>query len=385
MVKLFDRILEIELPKNQSAFLWGARKTGKSTYLKNRFKNSVYIDFLKTDVLNEYLLRPSLLRERLLVNEKAQAFPVILDEVQKAPGILDEVHWLIENTRMNFILCGSSTRKLIKSQPNLLGGRAWRYEMFPLVWPEFDEYNLLQVLTKGLIPSHYNQSQYERSLKAYCNDYLREEVFNEGLTRNIPAFSRFFESLGYSHGEMTNYANIARDCGVDAKTVKEYYQILIDTLLGYFVLPFKRNQNRQVISKTPKFYLFDVGIAGYLTRKNLTELKGEQFGKAFEHLIFLEINAYRSLNDLDFSINYWRTKTGIEVDYILGDGETAIEVKGKSRIDNKDLKGLKAFAEEYSTNKLILVCNETVPRLVDNFLILPWKIFFEKLWAGEII
>lgn len=385
MEKKYKRVLKIELPPKQSAFLWGARKTGKSTYLKENFKESVYIDFLRTDLMHEYTVRPSTLRERLIANEQAKKFPVILDEVQKVPGILDEVHWLIENTEMNFILCGSSARKLIKNQSNLLGGRAWRYEMFPLVYPEVDDYNLLQALTRGLIPSHYTQTQYKKSLKAYCNDYLKEEVFNEGLTRNIPAFSRFFESLGYSHGEMTNYANIARECGVDAKTVKEYYQILIDTLLGYFVLPYKKNQSRQVITKTPKFYLFDVGIAGYLTKRHLTELRGEQFGKAFEHLIFLEINAYRSLNDLDFSINYWRTKTGIEVDFILGDAETAIEVKGKNRIDNKDLRGLKTFAEEYKSKKLIIVCNEKEPRRVDNILILPWKMFFEKLWSHKII
>lgn len=385
MDKKYKRVLKIELPPKQSAFLWGARKTGKSTYLKENFKESVYIDFLRTDLMHEYTVRPSTLRERLIANEQAKKFPVILDEVQKVPGILDEVHWLIENTEMNFILCGSSARKLIKNQSNLLGGRAWRYEMFPLVYPEVDDYNLLQALTRGLIPSHYTQTQYKKSLKAYCNDYLKEEVFNEGLTRNIPAFSRFFESLGYSHGEMTNYANIARECGVDAKTVKEYYQILIDTLLGYFVLPYKKNQSRQVITKTPKFYLFDVGIAGYLTKRHLTELRGEQFGKAFEHLIFLEINAYRSLNDLDFSINYWRTKTGIEVDFILGDAETAIEVKGKNRIDNKDLRGLKTFAEEYKSKKLIIVCNEKEPRRVDNILILPWKMFFEKLWSHKII
>lgn len=385
MDKNYKRVLKIELPQKQSAFLWGARKTGKSTYLKENFKESVYIDFLLTDLMYEYTIRPSTLRERLLVNEQAKKIPVILDEVHKVPGILDEVHWLIENTEMNFILCGSSARKLIKNQSNLLGGRAWRYEMFPLVYPEVDDYNLLQALTRGLIPSHYTQTQYKKSLKAYCNDYLKEEVFNEGLTRNIPAFSRFFESLGYSHGEMTNYANIARECGIDAKTVKEYYQILIDTLLGYFVLPYKKNQNRQVITKTPKFYLFDVGIAGYLTKRHLTELKGEQFGRAFEHLIFLEINAYRSLNDLDFPINYWRTKTGIEVDFILGDAETAIEVKGKNRIDNKDLRGLKTFAEEYKSKQLIIVCNENEPRKVDNILILPWKTFFEKLWANKII
>lgn len=181
--------------------------------------------------------------------------PVIIDEVQKVPQVLDEVHWLIENSAINFILCGSSARKLKRGQANLLGGRAWRFELFPLVSEEIENLNLLAALNSGLIPSHYQQSSYKRSLKGYVQDYLKEEVFNEGLTRNVPAFSRFFEAMGYSHGQLVNYANIARECGVSSKTVKEYYQILVDTLLGTFVLPFKKRQERQVISKTPKFYL----------------------------------------------------------------------------------------------------------------------------------
>ena len=260
------------LPPGQSAFLWGPRKTGKTTYLKDRFPQSLVFDFLKTDLFMEFSKRPALLREQLLAkDEKILKHPIILDEVQKIPQILDEVHWLIENKGLNFILCGSSARKLKRGGANLLGGRAWRFEMFPLVTPEIENVDLLRALNHGLLPQHYLQENYKKSLKAYLQDYLKEEVFSEGLTRNIPAFSRFFDAMGYSHDEITNYANIARDCGVDSKTVKEYYQILADTLLGTMVPPFKKRQSRHVIAKAAKFYLFDVGIAGALTNRNLRQ------------------------------------------------------------------------------------------------------------------
>ena len=179
-------------------------------------------------------------------------------------------------------------------------------------------------------PSHYLQGQnYRKSLKAYVQDYLKEEVFAEGLTRNIPAFSRFFDAFGYSHGELTNYTNIASDCGVDSKTVKEYFQILVDTLLAVRVDPFKMRQTRQIITKAPKYYFFDVGVAGYITKRYLEEEKGEQFGKAFEHFLLTEIIAYRSYNDLDFGINFWRTKSGLEVDFILGQGRSEERRVGK--------------------------------------------------------
>ena len=234
-MKNIKRILKIKLPKNQSAFLWGARKTGKTTYLKENFPDSIVYDFLKTDLFFEISKNPSLLRERLLAKEAPLLKePIILDEVQKVPQVLDEVHWLIENKDLRFVLCGSSARKLKRGHANLLGGRAWRYELFPLTSHEIGDIDLLRALNHGLIPLHYLQQREDckKSLEAYVQDYLREEVFAEGLTRNIPAFSRFFDAFGYSHGEITNYANIARDCGIDAKTVKEYYQILIDTLLA---------------------------------------------------------------------------------------------------------------------------------------------------------
>ena len=386
-MRTIRRILKIRLPRAQSAFLWGPRKTGKTTYLKGHFPDSLVYDFLKTDFFFDVSKNPALLRERLLAEDKAVLkHPIILDEVQKVPGVLDEVHWLIENKKLSFILCGSSARKLKRGHANLLGGRAWRFEMFPLTTAELGRINLLHALNHGFIPSHYLQGEeYKKSLKAYVQDYLREEVFAEGLTRNIPAFSRFFDAFAYSHGEITNYSNIARDCGVDAKTVKEYYQILVDTLLATRIEPFKKRQSRQVITKACKYYLFDVGIAGFLTRRHIEEEKGVEFGKAFEHFLAMELFAYRSYSGFDFDINFWRTKTGLEVDFILAKGEVAVEVKGSSRVDKNDLSGLNAFIEEYSPKRAIVVSCEKQKRVHGNIEIMPWTDFLNELWQGKIV
>jgi len=380
------RILNFELPSRQSAFLWGPRKTGKSTYLRKAFPNSLVYDFLRTDLFIEFSKNPSLLREQLLAQDSdVLNHPVILDEVQKVPQILDEVHWLIENRGLRFILCGSSARKLKRGKANLLGGRAWRYEMFPFVTAELGQVDLLRIMNRGMIPSHYLQEGHKKALKAYVQDYLKEEVFEEGLTRNIPAFSRFFDAMGYSHGELTNYANIARECGVDSKTVKEYYQILVDTLLGRMVEPFKRRQDRGVISRAAKFYLFDVGVAGAITKRHLGEDRGELFGKAFEHFIFMEIAAYNSYRELHYDINFWRTKSGLEVDFVLGGGQIAIEVKGSSRVDKRDLRPLRTFVEAYSPKKAFVVCNEMAERIVGQIRIVPYRKFLQDLWRGNVI
>ncbi len=383
--RTIDRYLKIELPEGQSSFLWGPRKTGKSTLLRTLFPESKVFDFLDTDLYFRFSKRPGLLAEELetLSSEQIRR-PVILDEVQKIPNILDEVHRLIENKGIQFILCGSSARKLKRGQANLLGGRAWRYELFPLVTAELQDWNLLDVLNKGMIPSHFLQADAKRSLQAYVQDYLKEEVFQEGLVRNIPSFARFFDSVGYSHGEMTNYLNISRDCGVDAKTVKEYYQILIDTLMGIMIDPFKKRQTRMVITRNPKFYLFDTGVAGIITKRRIEEERGELFGRALEHFILMEIVAFRSYHNLDFEITYWRTKTGLEVDFILGDGEIAIEVKGTGRVDVKDLSGIRAFTSELKPLKSIVVCNEPSERKTGDIYIMPYRKFLSALWGKEI-
>jgi len=386
MIQMLTRLQQIKLPKGQSAFLWGPRKTGKTTFMGTAFPDSLRYDLLKTDIFLEFVKRPFLLREQLLaLSSKQLEEPVIIDEVQKVPQLLDEIHWLIENKGLQFILCGSSARKLKRGKANLLGGRAWRYEMHPLVSAEVPDLDLLRALNHGMIPLHYMQADYRKSLQAYVRDYLKEEVFDEGLTRNIPAFSRFFDAMGYSHGELTNYANIARDCGVDAKTVKEYYQILVDTLLGTMIEPYKRRKDRNVIIRAGKFYLFDVGVAGAITHRRIPQEKGEQFGKAIEHFILMDLLAHRVYRELDYDVNFWRTKSGLEVDFILGHGEVAIEVKGTSRVDKADLRSLRAFIQEYHPASAFVVCNERTARLHEEIRILPWRDFLKMLWNGEVI
>lgn len=388
---MFKRLLDLQLPSGQSIFLWGARNTGKSTYLHQRYPQAIYYDLLQTDISHKLLVTPHLLREELqaMPSEKLHQ-PVIIDEVQKIPILLNEIHWLIENEKISFILCGSSARKLKRGAANLLGGRAWGFHFYPLVYKEIPDFDLLRALNHGLLPSHYLSNYPERSLRAYINNYLKEEIQAEGLVRNLAGFARFLDIVGFSHGEMLNYANIGRDCGIDAKTVKEYYQILVDTLIGYYVYPFTKKIKRDLIMTVPKFYLFDVGVANYLTRKKIVLLKGPEAGKAFEHYIFMEIQAYLGLNELDSPINYWRSKTGLEVDFVINYGQIAIEIKISESPSLSELSGLVAFCEDYRPQHAIVVCTAKKKRKLqiheNSFIdILPWQEFLENLWNKQYL
>ncbi len=386
----YQRYLQMHLPAHQSAFLWGARKTGKSTYLHQKFPKAIYYDLLQTDLYNKLLKQPHLLREEIQALPKsALNQPIILDEIQKIPALLNEIHALIESMGAQFILCGSSARKLKRGAANLLGGRAWGYHFYPLVFPEIPHLDLLRALNRGLIPSHYDSVHYAKSLKAYIHDYLTEEIQAEGLVRNLPAFARFLDAQVFSQGQLVNFTNIARDCAIDSKTVKEYYQILVDTLLGYFIYPYHPKSSRHLISATPKFYLFDVGVANALAKQKIQALKGNIAGQAFEHYVLMELMGYRGLNDKDFPIQFWRTKNGLEVDFILGAGEVAIEIKISAVAQQADLYGLISFTEEHHPHQAIVVSLDKKPRTIlvnqQKILILPWQIFLQKLWAGEII
>lgn len=220
----FKRLLGLNLPFGQSTFLWGPCNTGKSTFLRSSYPNSVRYNLLKSDVYLQLLKAPHTFREEILAlpKEKLQS-PVIIDEIQKIPLLLDEIHWLIENSDAHFIMSGSSARKLKKGAANLLGGRAWRYHFYPLTYPEIPDFNLLRALNHGLIPSHYTSSHLKQHITSYVINYLKEEVMEEGLTRNLPAFARFLDALAYSHGELLNYSNISRDCAVDAKNSKRVF------------------------------------------------------------------------------------------------------------------------------------------------------------------
>lgn len=387
---MFKRLLEMDLPTHQSAFLWGARQTGKSSYLKNHFKNSLYYDLLDTHELARLTREPYILREEILA--AAPQKPIIIDEIQKIPELLNEVHNLIENYKQSFILCSSSARKLKTQSTNLLGGRAWIYHLYPLVFKEIPDFNLLRALQHGLIPTHYlaDANVINNHLQSYVDIYLTDEIRNEGLVRNLAAFARFLDIAGLTNGEMINTSNIARDCGIDRSTVQGYYQILEDTLLGYFIYPYAKKIKRDVITATPKFYLFDVGVANYLAHQSMNQLKGDIAGKSFEHFILMELIAYRSYQRKRFDIHYWRTKSSHEVDFVLGNAEIALEVKISDQVHKEDLKGLMAFCEEYPKAEAIVISQDKRSRKLEldnkqTILILPWKDFLSQLWNGEII
>ena len=383
---LYSRQLALDLPTGQSAFLWGPRRVGKSTLLTERFPQSAHFDLLDTRRFIQYLREPWVFTEQVMaLPEEQRRQPIIVDEVQKAPAILDEVHRLIETEGLSFVLCGSSARKLKRGGANLLGGRAWRFELHPLSWRELPEFDLLRALDRGLVPSHYDSAAHRRALGGYVTDYLKEEIFDEGLTRNAAAFSRFFDALSFSHGETLNFSSLARDCGVSSKTVREYFQILEDTLLGHMIEPFARRRSRAIITAAPKFYLFDVGVAGHVCGRSIEGTQGENFGRALEHFILMELLAYRSYSETDFPIRYWRTKSGLEVDFVAGaHGQAAIEVKG-ARVRGENLKGILAYIEEHQPAVSIVVCAESTARRIGKIDVLPWQDFLERLWKGAIV
>ena len=365
-----------------STFLWGARQTGKSTLLKSLYPDAPYFDLLLADEFDRFLRNPSLLREILLI--RSSEGPVIIDEIQRIPSLLNEIHWLIVNRNIQFILSGSSPRNILRSGGNLLGGRALRHELYPLISVEIPDFNLVRALNWGLLPRHYLAGNPEKLLSAYIGSYLRDEIMTEAKIRNITSFSRFLEAAAFSNGEMVNYSNIASECGVSSPTVKEYFQILEDTMTGRFLQSYQKKPKRRVIL-APRFYYFDIGVANYLLKRGRIEQGSESFGKAFEHFIYQEIYAHSHYSGINYPISYWRTTSQIEVDFILGENEVAIETKSTSMVNPRHLKGLKSFAEEYKVKKSIIVSTDPYPRQLDNITVLPWQVFLNMLWAGEII
>lgn len=372
----------LEGAAGESLFIWGARQTGKSTLLKNLFPDALWFDLLQSDVFERFQKRPVQFRETILAT--ASGTVVVVDEIQKIPALLDEIHWLMVNYSIRFVLSGSSPRKIIRSGANLLGGRALRYELYPLIYVEIPNFDLLRGLNNGLLPRHYLSENPKKMLSAYIGNYLRDEIIAEAKIRNIGAFTKFLEAAAFSNGEMVNYTNIASDCGVSAITIKEYFQILEDTLIGRFVPSFQKKPKRRVIL-APKFYYFDIGIANYLLKRGKIEMGSEAFGSAFEHFIYHELYAHSNYSEGNYTISYWRTTSQIEVDFILGDHEVAIEVKGTDNVQLRHLKGLKSFSEEYEVKKLIVVSNDPFERIIGNVIVLPWRNFLQRLWEGDII
>lgn len=382
------RVLQVRTIPNPikgsgAAFLLGPRQTGKTTLLHQQFPDAVFFDLLDTDLAAELTVRPKLFRERLLA---APPRTVVVDEVQKAPGLLEEVHYLLENSAIHFILCGSSARKLKKKSPNLLGGRAVEYHLFPFVSAELTEVDLERLLNYGALPVHYLVNSPEPLLRSYVNTYIKEEIIDESLTRNIPSFSRFLQIVALTHGRQLNYANVARESGVSASTVRSYYQILKDTLFGFEIAPWKTSKKRRLV-ETSKFYLFDIGVANHLHPDlKRVEEGSDAYGRAFEHFLINEVQAYLSYVGRDDQLSYWRTSSGLEVDLVIGDMDIALEFKSNKDVRSQDLKGMRALLQEYGPSKRLVVSRTTTPRLTeDDILILPWQDFCAKLWTKELL
>ena len=379
MKKIKNRLLDINLPPRQSAFLWGPRRTGKTYWINDHLSEKIIIDLLKTDIFAEYASRPSLLRERYSQLKDL----VIIDEIQMVPDLLNEIHWMIENTDVSFLMTGSSARKLRQRHANLLAGRAWRYTMAPLSYMETGDFALEEAFVSGFLPPHFLSADPVQDLRAYVADYLKEEIASEAAIRSIPTFSEFLRIAALTSGELLNYTNVGRETGVSAKIVRNYFQILEDTLLGFRVSPWRKRKKRRLI-ETEKFYLFDVGITNYLSRRAPKQGTSE-FGHSFEQYILMELKAYQAYRNPELEIRYWRTSTGFEVDFILGEMNVAIEVKGSQRVHSNHIRGLRALLEEHSVKRAVIVSLEKYPRKLDPPLeILPWKVFLEALWSGEL-
>src|SRR6056297_2416157 len=282
------RYLTLEEAKNDSVFLWGARQAGKSTLLKSLFPDARYYDLLKNEEFVRLNQHPEYLRQEL--SDYPQGELVIIDEVQKIPALLDEVHWLITNRNIRFILCGSSARKLKRGNANMLGGRALRTVLFPFVSAEISNFNLDHALNHGMLPRHYLIENPSRRIEAYISNYLIEEIKAEALTRNLATFNRFMEIAAISCGEQLNFNNIASECGVSSPTIKEYFTILEDTMLGYMIPAFRKKAKRRLVM-SPRFYYFDIGITNFLLKRNRLTQGSPEYGKAFEHFIILELVA----------------------------------------------------------------------------------------------
>ncbi len=383
MNKYYKRLLT--LPQDETFFLWGPRQSGKSTLLKKDFSDAYWIDLLLPDVFRRYLSTPEQLIEE--INIKACDF-VVIDEIQKLPDLLDVVHWLIENKGIHFALCGSSARKVKRGHANLLGGRGVRCELYGLSAQEIiseHELDLVRLLNTGYIPTIFQSKNPARLLNAYVSQYLKEEVADEGIVRNLPGFSNFLAIAALSDTELLNYTTIARDVGVASSTIKGYFEILSDTLLGRFLPSYTKRPKRR-INRVPKFYFSDVGVVNFLAKRGHIQTGSELFGKAFENWIFHELCCYNSYREKYADFSYWRLSSGIEVDFVVNSMECAIESKASGTVKPNHLKGLRELrADHPDAAKLVIVSLDTYDRITeDGILVLHYTTFLDHLWGGKL-
>ncbi|MEA1866916.1 MAG: ATP-binding protein [Thermodesulfobacteriota bacterium] len=376
-----ERLLNLaDLLTRKSFFLFGPRATGKSTLIKQQlYETATVIDLLDSRLYLRLLSSPHDLESIIYSGHKTGI--VVIDEIQRIPELLNEVHRLIENKKITFLLTGSSARKLRRGKANLLAGRVWESRMFPLTWKEITDFNLDRFLHYGGLPAVYLSNYPDEELDAYVNTYLKEEIMAEGLIRKLPPFSRFLRSIALASGEMINFTKLANDCQVPPSTVTEYVGLLDDTLVGFLLPAWTESRKRKAIS-TAKFYFFDPGVTHMLAGTKTLDRNSHLYGKSFEQFIGMEIRAYLSYRRKKRELAYWRSTHGYEVDFLIGT-ETAIEVKASQKVSGRDLRGLKALKEENIFKNYILVSQDPINTRDDNFQALYWEKFLDDLWADK--
>jgi len=376
-----ERLLNLShLLKQSSFFLFGPRLSGKSKLISTQLNNDAFvINLLRTSTYLELSAHPNRLEAMIKAQNKKL---IVIDEVQRLPWILNDVHLMIEEEGYRFLLTGSSGKKLKKAGTNLLAGRARVAHLFPLTFVELgDRFDLNRYLNFGGLPKIYLSDDPREELNTYVDIYLREEIQAESFVRKLMSFLKFLEIAALTNGQILNFSKIANDIGLPVSTVREYYLLLEDTFLGFLVPPFLETTKRKSLT-SPKFYLFDVGVAHTLAGLKDLDPKTEKFGFAFEHFIAMELRAYLSYTRSHKKLCYFRSTQGHEIDFIV-DNKWAIEVKASEYIKDKHLKGLKTFQEENVVSSYFLVSLDPIDKRIGDIQCLHWSSFLKKLWANE--
>jgi len=376
-VPYIQRILDLPaLLEKRSHFLLGPRQTGKTFLIRHTLPGVRVYDLLDTAIYLALSHSPGRIAQEVTPQDRV----VVIDEIQRLPDLLNEVHRLIEERGVHFLLTGSSARKLRRGGVNLLGGRARTKYLRPLTYRELGErFDLLRVVERGLLPSVYFSDDPRADLQAYAGSYLQQEIVAEGATRNVPAFSRFLKVAALCNGSIVNFTKVANDAQVARTTVYEYFEILKDTLVLYELPAWRRSKKRKPLASS-KYYLFDVGVVSALQGREFRPGTPE-FGEAFETYLLHELVSYGDYVS-GGSLSYWRSTSGFEVDFIIGD-HTAVEVKAKENLSPHDVKPLLMLAEEKKLKRYLCVSLEPRMRKFDTLTILPWRDFLEALWSGE--
>ena len=376
-VPYIQRILDLPaLLEKRSHFLLGPRQTGKTFLIRHTLPGVRVYDLLDTSIYLALSHSPGRIAQEITPQDRV----VVIDEIQRLPDLLNEVHRLIEERGVHFLLTGSSARKLRRRGVNLLGGRARTKYLHPLTYRELGgQFDLSRAVERGLLPSVYFSDDPHADLQAYAGSYLQQEIVAEGATRNVPAFSRFLKVAALCNGSIINFTKVANDAQVARTTVYEYFEILKDTLVLYELPAWRKSKKRKPLASS-KYYLFDVGVVSALQGREFRPGTPE-FGEAFETYLMHELVSYSDYLSGD-GLSYWRSTSGFEVDFIIGD-HTAVEVKAKENLSPHDVKPLLMLAEEKKLKRYLCVSLEPRIRRFDALTILPWREFLEALWSGE--